>query len=80
MAHACNPSYSGDRETESRRIEVQSQPRQIVHETLSRKTSSQKRAVGVTQGVSPKFKTQYHKKNFKKNDISSKFPKYPLSG
>jgi hypothetical protein len=32
MAHASNPSYSGDRD---RRIEVQSQPRQIVQETLS---------------------------------------------
>jgi hypothetical protein len=32
VVQACNPSYSGGRD---RRIEVQSQPRQIVLETLS---------------------------------------------
>jgi hypothetical protein len=34
VAYACNPSYQ---EAESRRIVVLSQPRQIVHETLSQK-------------------------------------------
>jgi hypothetical protein len=33
-AHACNPSYSGDRDKEDW---IQSQPRQIVRKTLSRK-------------------------------------------
>jgi hypothetical protein len=35
---------------------------QIVHETLSQKNPSQKRAGGVAQGVDPQFKPQYHKK------------------
>jgi hypothetical protein len=39
MAHAYNPS---SQEAEIRRIAVQSQPEQIVHETLSLKTLSQK--------------------------------------
>jgi hypothetical protein len=48
-------------EAEIKRIMVQSQPRQIVHETLSQKYPSQKkgRAVGVAQGVGPEFKPQY---------------------
>jgi hypothetical protein len=41
---------------------VQSQPRQIVCETLSQKNPSQKRAGGVAQGVGPEFKPQYCKK------------------
>jgi hypothetical protein len=40
-------------------IEVQSQPGEIVLETLSRKNPSQKRA----QGVGPEFKSQNCKKN-----------------
>jgi hypothetical protein len=36
------PVILATQETEIRRIAVQSQPRQIVHETLSRKYSSQK--------------------------------------
>jgi hypothetical protein len=47
-------------ESESRRITVQSQPGQIVHETLYRKNPSQKRAGGVAQGVGPEFNPQYH--------------------
>jgi hypothetical protein len=39
-----------------RRISVQSQPRQIVSETLSQKYSSQKKAGGVGQSVGPEFK------------------------
>jgi hypothetical protein len=50
-------------EAEIRRIMVQSQPRQIVQETLSwKKPIIQKRAGGVAQGVGPEFKFQYCKK------------------
>jgi hypothetical protein len=38
---------------------VQSQPGQIVWETLSAKNPSQKRAGVVAQGVGPEFKPQY---------------------
>jgi hypothetical protein len=37
-------------------------PRQIVLKTLSQKKSSQKRADGMAQGLSPEFKLQYCKK------------------
>jgi hypothetical protein len=38
-----------------------SQPRQIVHKTLSQKNPSQKRRTGaVAQGEAPEFKPQYH--------------------
>jgi hypothetical protein len=37
---------------------VQTQPRQIVHETLSQKTPSQKWVSGVAQGEGPEFKPQ----------------------
>jgi hypothetical protein len=47
---------------EIRRIAVRSQPREIVQETLSRKTLSQNRAGGVAHGEGPEFKPQYHKK------------------
>jgi hypothetical protein len=48
-------------DAEIRRIEVRSQPRQIVQEPLSqkKKKKSQKRAGGVAQDVGPKFKPQY---------------------
>jgi hypothetical protein len=42
-------------------------PWQTVHETLSWKDLSQKRAGGVTQGVGPEFKLQHWKKKKKKN-------------
>jgi hypothetical protein len=42
VVHVCNPSYSG---AEIRRIEVESQPRQIVLQTLSHKNLLQKMAV-----------------------------------
>jgi hypothetical protein len=52
-----NPvDFSG---AEIRRIAVQSQPEQIVRETLSQKNPSPKRAGGVAQGVGPEFKLQY---------------------
>jgi hypothetical protein len=41
---------------------VQSQPRQIVQETLSRKHPSQKRAGEVAQGVGPEFNPSTAKK------------------
>jgi hypothetical protein len=50
-------------EAEIRRIAVQSQPGQIVCETLSQKKQNhKKRAGGVAQGVGPEFKPQYHNK------------------
>jgi hypothetical protein len=53
---------------QSRTILVGIQTGQIVHETLSQKNPSQKRAGGVAQGVGPEFKPQYckNKQNFKK--------------
>jgi hypothetical protein len=61
-------------EAEIRRISVQSQSRQIVHETLSQENPSQTRAGGVAQGIGPEFKPQYHKKT-KQNKTPPK-PKY----
>jgi hypothetical protein len=50
-----------------RKIEVQSQPGQIVCKTLLRKkTHHKKRDGGVAQGVDPEFKSQYLKKKTKK--------------
>jgi hypothetical protein len=40
-------------------------PGQIVHETLSQKYPSLKRAGGVAQGVGPEFKLKYHQKKKK---------------
>jgi hypothetical protein len=45
------PVILATQEAEIRRIEVQSQSRQIVHETLSRKYSTQSRAGRVAQVV-----------------------------
>jgi hypothetical protein len=59
VAHAYNPSYS---KAEIKRIAVRSQPRQIVHETLSQKYPPQKRADGVAQGVGPEHKKKKPKK------------------
>jgi hypothetical protein len=67
VTHACNPSNSGGREAKIRKIVVQSQPRQIVHETLSRKYPSQKKGCGVAQGVGFEFKPQYWEKNKQTN-------------
>jgi hypothetical protein len=50
------PVILDTQETEIKKIEVQSQPEVIVHETLS-----QNRAGGVAQGVVPEFKPWYHK-------------------
>jgi hypothetical protein len=62
VAHAC---ILATQEAEIRKTAIQSQPRQIVHETLSQKNPSQKRAGGVIQGVGPEFKPWYHKKKKK---------------
>jgi UDP-N-acetylglucosamine:LPS N-acetylglucosamine transferase len=59
-------------EAEIRRITVRSQPRQIVHETLSRKNPSQKRASRVAQGVGLEFKPQYCKKRKKEKEERKK--------
>jgi hypothetical protein len=56
-------------EAEIRRIQVQSQPRQIVLETLLKKIHYKKRAGGVAQGgEGPEFKLQHttKKKNTRK--------------
>jgi hypothetical protein len=45
---------------------AQSQPGQIVCETLSLKNPSHKRAGGVAQGIGTEFKPQYHKKKKKR--------------
>jgi hypothetical protein len=47
----------------------QSQPRQILPNTLSLK-KSKKRAGGVAQGVDPEFKPQYLKKERKKEILT----------
>jgi hypothetical protein len=60
------PVILATQEAEIRRIMVRSQPRQIVHETLSRKNPSQKRVGGVAQSEDPEFKPQYHKNKTKK--------------
>jgi hypothetical protein len=57
VAQNCNLATQ---EAAIRRIPVQSQPREIVCKTLSRKKPSQKRAGGVAQGVA--FEPQYGKK------------------
>jgi hypothetical protein len=56
VAHACNPSCSGGRDQEDHSSKP---PGQIVLETLSRKTLSQK------AGIGPEFKPQYHTKKKK---------------
>jgi hypothetical protein len=63
VAQACNPSTQ---EAKIRKIVVQSQPGEIVLETLSLKNPSQKRAGGVAQGIGPEFKHQCRKKKKKK--------------
>jgi hypothetical protein len=59
------PVILATKEAEIRRITVQSQPGQIVCETLSLKTLHKNRTGGVAQGEGPEFKPQYHtqKKN-----------------
>jgi hypothetical protein len=56
------PVILATQEAEIRRIAVQSQPGQIVHEILPQKNPSQKRTGGVAQGVGPEFKPHTTKK------------------
>jgi hypothetical protein len=56
------PVILATHEAEIRRIVVQSQPRQIVCEILSRKNPQKKRAGGMTQSVGPEFKPLQQKK------------------
>jgi hypothetical protein len=63
------PIILATQEAELRSMAVQSQPREVVRKTLSKKNSSQKRAGGVFQGVDPEFKPQYWKKNFFKSRL-----------
>jgi hypothetical protein len=58
------PIILATQEAEIRKIEIQSQPGQIVHKTLhqKKKNPSHKGAGGVAQGVGPEFKPQ-HRKN-----------------
>jgi hypothetical protein len=53
------PIILATQEAEIRRMTIQSQPWQIVCETLSQENSSQKRAGGVAQSVGPEFKPQH---------------------
>jgi hypothetical protein len=51
-------------------IVVQSQPRQIVHKTLSQKTLHKNRTGGVAQSEGSEFKPQYH---YKKKRLTRKW-------
>jgi hypothetical protein len=57
------PVILATEEAEIRRVAVSSQPRQIVHKILSRKTFHKTRAGGGAQGEGPEFKPQYCKIN-----------------
>jgi hypothetical protein len=58
------PVIPASQEAENRRIVVESQPGEIVHNILSQKILH-KRAGGVAQGEGPEFKPQYCKKKSK---------------
>jgi hypothetical protein len=62
------PTILATQKAEIRTV-VQSQSRQIVHETLSQRNPSQKRAGGVSQGEGSEFKPQYYKQTNKQNKI-----------
>jgi hypothetical protein len=73
VPHAYYPKLLATWEVEIRRIMVQSQPRQIVHEILSQKYSTQKRTGEAAQVIEPlpskqgpKFKPHTTKKKKKK--------------
>jgi hypothetical protein len=53
-------TYLATQEAAIRKMAVQSQPGQIVQETLSQNNPLQKRVGGVAQSVKPEFKPQYH--------------------
>jgi hypothetical protein len=54
------PVILATQEVEIRTIMVQSQPGQIIQETLSQKNSSPKRVSGAAQSVGPELKPKYH--------------------
>jgi hypothetical protein len=60
VAHACNPSYSGGRDQQDH--DLKPAQKNSSQDPIS-KNPLQKRAGGVVQGVSPEFKSQYHKVN-----------------
>jgi hypothetical protein len=62
-----------------RRIEVQSQPGQIVLRDLISKKPFTKRAGGVAQGVGPEFKPQYWKKKKERDPGTAKKKKTKYS-
>jgi hypothetical protein len=66
LFHLTSPQTCKYKEAEIRRITVQSQPGQIVCETLSQKNLHKNRTGGVAQGEGLEFKPQYCKKKKKK--------------
>jgi hypothetical protein len=70
------PVILATQEAKIRRITVQSQPGQIVHETLSQKTHHIKRSSGVTQSVGPGFKLRCHKNKNKKRPCANIYISY----
>jgi hypothetical protein len=69
------PVILATQKAEIRRMEIQGQSGQIVHETLSRKNLSQKRTGRVVQGVGPESNPQYRKKKKKKKERNVSVPK-----
>jgi hypothetical protein len=66
------PAILATQEAEIRKIELQSQPGQIVHETLSQKyptTTTKCWWNGSGDERGPKFKHQCHKKKKKKKEV-----------
>jgi hypothetical protein len=66
VAYTCNPSYSGGRDQKDHGLKpawANSSVRSYLEKTLHKNLGG-----GVTQGVSPEFKSQYHK-NFFKNKV-----------
>jgi hypothetical protein len=55
-------------------------PGKIVHEILSRKNPSQKRASRVAEGVGPEFKPQYCKKKIVQNQRTGRQNRFCLGG
>jgi hypothetical protein len=66
------PVILATQEAEISRIVVQSQPGQIVHETLAQKNPSQKRAGGAAPGGATEFKAQYCQKKKKTKNQKTK--------
>jgi hypothetical protein len=72
------PVILATQQAEIRRLVVQSQPRQIVPETLGRKNPSQKRTGGMAQGIGPEFKPSTTKKKKKEEEEELKTEKQKL--